>query len=55
MSQDSFSTASPPVPWKPQGFLAEEAVQEEQDKWEIVEEKLEVKDKEFEENQVEME
>ena len=50
MSQGGFPAASPFVPWKPQDFLAKEAVQEEQDKWETAEEKREVKDVEFEEN-----
>ena len=55
MSQGSLSAASPFTPWKPHKFLIEKAVQEEQAKWETVEEKFEVKDAEFEENQAEME
>ena len=54
MSQGGFLTALPLVQWKPQDFLEKEVVQEEQDKWETVEEKLEVKDVEFEKNQAEV-
>ena len=54
MSQGDSPAISPFTSWKPQDSLAKEAAQEKQDKWETVEERLEVKDAKFEENQAEV-